>query len=90
MDYLRYSLLHVVCKHGGHIQPGVEQTAQLLVIVFMNPFPDGLVVKGVIIPFLKEPACAVDPLSGTTEVLSSLAYFQPLSGESNLFFFLFT
>lgn len=50
----------------------------------MNPFPDGLDVKGVIIPFLKEPACAVDLLSGMTEVLSSLAYFQSLSGESNL------
>lgn len=52
----------------------------------MNPFPDGFGVKGVIIPFLKEPACAVDPLSGMTGVLSSLAYFQSLSGESNSFF----
>lgn len=88
LDYLRYSLVHVMSKRSGHIQPdNGANTAQPLVIVFMNPFPDGLVVKGVIIPFLKEPACAVDPLSGMTEVLFSLAYFQSLSSESDLFCF---
>lgn len=64
-----------------------------LVVVFMlrfhslNPFPHWSIVEGVIfIPFLKAPACALDPLSGRMAVLSSLLYFQPVSGHSSSFF----